>query len=213
LAYLKNVRTKFGRNKLYPELSDLIFHFNNLKRLQENKDLLQKDFPKEIKNIDLNKLKLEYQQLMQDDDIMSELHSVIEYSIPKMKNTLEEGKEIYEFVEETLSIEPVGVVPVYKGEGYLFLQPGDQNTIQIYRYTASVFQKSTDTFKSLRLSFIGEEFRSITQNLRNIKLNLTRRFSELPNPATYFIYSPYEFPVQETLLPISKRYFMRHLEL
>ena len=37
LAYLQQINKYFNENKLYPQLADLIFHYNNLQALKENK--------------------------------------------------------------------------------------------------------------------------------------------------------------------------------
>ena len=37
LAYLQQVTSYFNESKLYPQLSDVIFHYNNLQALKENK--------------------------------------------------------------------------------------------------------------------------------------------------------------------------------
>ena len=38
-----------------------------------------------------------------------------------MEKTLEEGRELFEFVEENIELSPVGVTPIYANEGYLFV--------------------------------------------------------------------------------------------
>lgn len=37
LAYLQEVNKYFNQHKLYPQLADLIFHYNNLVSFRENK--------------------------------------------------------------------------------------------------------------------------------------------------------------------------------
>ena len=48
LTYLQQINKYFNENKLYPQLSDLIFHYNNLVAFRENKKYLQEHFPKKI---------------------------------------------------------------------------------------------------------------------------------------------------------------------
>ena len=40
LAYLKNVRANFDDKKLYPFMSDMVFHYQNLMTIKSNKSLL-----------------------------------------------------------------------------------------------------------------------------------------------------------------------------
>jgi hypothetical protein len=44
-----------------------------------------------------------------------------------------------------------------------------------------------------------------------LKLDLIKKFSDLPNPATYLILSKMKFPFSETLMPVAKRLFVKHI--
>src|SRR5215203_4461480 len=124
LAYLKEINKYFHESKLYPQLSDIIFHFNNLVAFRENKKFLQEHFPKKLTGIQMEKLQLLYEQMIEDDELMQELEDIIHYSEGKIKHAIHSGKEIYEFVENKLNINPVGIIPLDIQEGYFFLSSG-----------------------------------------------------------------------------------------
>ena len=44
LAYLQRVNSYFKENKLYPQLADIIFHYNNIIAFKSNKKFLQQQF-------------------------------------------------------------------------------------------------------------------------------------------------------------------------
>src|SRR5215216_6335611 len=102
LAYLQEINKCFHENKLYPQLADMIFHYNNIVAFRENKKYLQEHFPKKLTGIQLEKLQLLYQQLIEDDELMQELEDIIQFSANQIKTTIHNGTEIYEFVEEKL---------------------------------------------------------------------------------------------------------------
>jgi hypothetical protein len=52
LAYLQEINKYFNENKLYPQLADIIFHYNNLVA-QGNKRFLQEHFPKKFSGVQL----------------------------------------------------------------------------------------------------------------------------------------------------------------
>src|SRR5687768_16372462 len=106
LAYLKQINTYFNENKLYPQLADVIFHYNNLVAFRENKKYLQEQFPKKLTGVQLEKLQNLYEQMIEDDDLMQQLEEIIHFSAGAMKTTISSGAEIYEFVEETMTITP-----------------------------------------------------------------------------------------------------------
>lgn len=211
LAYLKEVKQSFSRAKLYPFLGDLIFHYNNLQRLKRDKELLQQDFPKRLQKINLEKLRLNYHRMLNDDAVMQPLEEIIHYALNTMKPSLEEVKEIYEFVESNVRLEPVGLTPLYRNEGYFFLNEEGKKELKIFRFRLSTIQHSNEDFKSLTTKFIRREGLNFFKTVQRIKLELIKLFSELPNPATYLITSSIKFPIEETLLPVSKRLLIREL--
>src|SRR6202051_2586780 len=124
LAYLQHVNSYFNENKLYPQLADIIFHYNNLVAFRENKKYLQEQFPKKLTGIQIEKLQVLYEQMIEDDELMKELEDIINYSATEMKSAISNGAELYEFVEEKLVIFPVGLIPLDIHEGYFFLSEG-----------------------------------------------------------------------------------------
>jgi len=211
LAYLQEVNKYFNENKLYPHLGDIIFHYNNIVAFRENKRYLQEHFPKKLTGIQLEKLQLLYQQLIEDDELMQELEDIIHFSAGKMKTTIHSGAEIYEFVEEKIIISPVGIIPLDTQEGYFFLSSGKPNYTKVYHYRLSIFEKHDEKYRSIKTSFLDHRLRSISSTYEHIKSELIRHRKDLPNPAVYSIETELTFPVDETLLPIAKRSLVKFI--
>jgi hypothetical protein len=211
LAYLQQVNRYFNENKLYPQLADIIFHYNNIVAFRENKKFLQEHFPKKLTGIQMEKLQVLYEQMIQDDELMQELEDIIHYSAGKIKNTIHSGTQIYEFIEEKLSINPVGIVPLDMQEGYFFLSSGDARSTRVYHYRLSIFEKHDEKYRSIRTAYIDLCKRSIAHTYEHIKSDLIRHRNELPNPAVYSIETELSFPVDETLLPIAKRCLVKYI--
>lgn len=211
LAYLKEINTYFNENKLYPQLSDLIFHYNNLIAFRENKRYLQEHFPKKLTGLQIEKLQLLYEQMIDDDDLMQELEEIIRFSEGRMKTTISNGAEIYEFVEEQLRIAPVGLVSLDVQEGYFFLSAGNSRDTRIYQYRLSIFEKHDERYRSIKTSYLDLQNRSIFTTYEQIKYELIKTHSAVPNPAVYSIETGLSFPVEETLLPIAKRCLVKYI--
>lgn len=211
LAYLATVKNSFNKVELYPFMADLVFHYRNLMAVKENKALIKESFPKELSLEELKKLELSYRQLVEDDAVMNELESIIEFSIPQIKNSLQEGSIIYEYVESNCEISPVGVTPIYAKEGYLFVtQPPEKETV-IYRYQMSIFGDSQEQLRSLNTQFVESAEKNMSNTYERLKLDLIKRYKDLPNPAAYLILSKMKFPFTETLMPVAKRLFVKHI--
>lgn len=211
LAYLQDINHGFRENKLYPQLGDIIFHYNNMVSFRDNKKLLQDQFPKRLTGIQLEKLTLLYEQVIEDDELMKELEEIIHYATGKMQKTISSGTEIYEFVEEKIIIVPVGLVPLDNTEGYFFLNNGNEKDTLVFRYRLTIFEKHDEKYRGIKTDFIDSWYRSITSTYEHIKMDLIRKKSDLPNPAVYAIETSLRFPVEETLLPVAKRYLVKFI--
>jgi hypothetical protein len=211
LAYLQEINRNFQENKLYPQLADVIFHYNNLIAFRENKKFLQEQFPKKLSGLQMEKIQVLYEQMIQDDELMRELEDIIEYSATRMKTAITNGTEIYEFVEDKLSIHPVGIMPVNSKEGYFLLCDGSANATRVYSYYLSFFEKQDEKYRSMRTEYIDSWQRSFTNTYEQIKLELLHRKPELPHPAVYAIETILKFPLDETLLPVAKRSLVRYI--
>lgn len=211
LAYLQQIDKYFNDNKLYPQLADVIFHYNNIVAFRENKKYLQEHFPKKLTGIQLEKLQLLYEQMIADNELMQELEDIIHYSAATMKKTISDGAAIYEFVEEKINIAPVGLIPLDTQEGYFFLSSGEVSSTGVYYYRLSIFEKHDEKYRSIKTTFIDQWRRSISGTYGHIKSELIRRRKELPNPAVYSIEVPLKFPVNETLLPVAKRSLVKFI--
>ena len=129
LAYLQHVNDCFEETKLYPALSELVKHYRNLVALRDQKNSLYNSFPEKLNSADLQNFKLVYEKLSTDDRLMTELESIINFSIPQFEQHLAEGKKIYDFIESKLNIYPIGIVPLHTDAGYLLLKNGEKEEI------------------------------------------------------------------------------------
>ena len=211
LAYLQEVNRYFDENRLYPQLADLIFHYHNIIAFRENKKFLQEHFPKKLTGIQIRKLQVLYEQLIEDDELMQELEGIINYSANTIKATIGNGTYIYEFVEENMNISPVGLIPLDNKEGYFFLSTGERGRTRVYQYRLSIFEKHDERYRSIKTSYIDQWTRSISHTYEAIKAELIRKISDLPHPAVYSIETELQFPVDETLLPIAKRRLVKFI--
>jgi hypothetical protein len=211
LAYLQEVNKCFTENKLYPQLADIIFHYNNILAFRENKKYLQEHFPKKLNGLQLEKLQLLYQQMIEDDELMQELEDIIHFSAGKIKRTIQSGTQIYEFVEEKININPVGIIPLDTQEGYFFLSSGNIKSTKVYHYRLSIFEKHDEKYRSIKTAFIDNWGRSISSTYEHIKAELIKHRKDLPNPAVYSIETNLPFPVDETLLPVAKRSLVKFI--
>lgn len=211
LAYLQDVKKYFNETKLYPQLSDIVAHYNNLIAFRTNKQLLQESFPKKMTAIDAEKMTVVYERLLADSEMMQELEEITSFALTEMKGAINEGAEIYELIEKQLLIEPVGIIPLYKNEGYIFLRYTGHQEVRVYVYSVSMFQHEDTKYKGIKMSYVDSRTKNLANTYEQIKLDIVRGIRLLPNPAVYMVEFPVEIPFNETLLPIAKRALVRYI--
>jgi hypothetical protein len=211
LDYLQEINRYFDKSKLYPNLTDLIFHYNNLLYFKKNKSTLQQAFPQRLTLADIEAVKLTYQKIVDDDSSMKEIESIITYALQKMDPAIQTGKEIYDFVESRLNIDPVGIIPLMPYHGYFSLRNGKEKTHGIYEYQITIFENKDDKYRGINISFLDTYEESITKTPEAIKLDLILRNKYMPNPAVYYVQSDITFPLEQTLLPVAKRSLVKYI--
>lgn len=211
LHYLQGVKHAFSERSLYPFLGDLVNHYRNLKNFREHKHELLQRFPKTLTGIDLKRLEMNYAYEIPEDQTLGEVEMIVDYSIPQIQQQLEVGKEIYTYIDGKIEIEPIGLVPLYRDEGYLLFRRGEIRELKVFEYRMSVYQDAHDRFRTLSTKYLRTFDYNLMNTPESIKRELIISNRAMPNPATYLIFSPHNFPEQESLIPVAKRKFVRFL--
>jgi len=149
--------------------------------------------------------------MIEDDALMKELEEIIQYAAKKMHSTITSGTEIYEMVESSITINPIGIIPLELHEGYFFSMKNNKKYTRIYQYQLSIFEKHNEKYRSIKTEYIETKRRSIAHTYESIKSDLIRSRHIIPNPAVYAIEVKLSYPIEETLLPIAKRSLVRYI--
>jgi hypothetical protein len=198
---LQQVRRAFGHNRVYPHLADLIHLRSALREIGDGSSALRERGP--LKEIDLEEGVLRYEEA----EPHFPFEALIAWALPLIEEAIEEGRAIYDFVDEHTAVEAVGIVPSYQDEGYLLVP--DEAALRVIRYAVSIFTRHDERFRSLRTSAVDEVPGGAPPT--ELKRFLIGRYPDLPNPATYRVASELRFPVEETVLPVAKRKLLQYL--
>ncbi len=212
LAGLKAISRDFKNNKIYPHLSHLIELHRSLSDILSSLQNLRNEFPKRIKKIDFVNQEIEHEVIFSAGSDLAKVEELIEWALPYIKAKIEEGKAIYEFVDEELELEEVGIIPGYTDEGYFFVPDNEESKLLLFQYEVTVFESSEDKYRSLKTAFLRALEQGLAQLSPNsIKLDLINENKQLPNPATYAFNTDLYFPFRETIFPVTKRKLLRQL--
>lgn len=211
LGYLQEVAKSFDANKLYPCFSDIIEHYKNVVLIKNNKENLSSSFHKHLSRIDLSNLQLVYEHLEKNNSFMDELEQIIDFSIPQFEQYLQEGKKIYTFIEQSISIQPIGVLPLRTDEGYMLIKDGKKAETNVYQYNITLIQEPNERFRGIQTQYVRSFSASLRNSFDGIKTDLIKTYKELPNPATFAFESELEFPLAESFLPVAKRSLIQYM--
>jgi len=212
LGGLKRARDDFAENRIYPALGRLVQLYRSLTKIVATSEEMRSSRNGTVSGVDWEKMKIVYEWPELEQDEMSVIAELIQWALPRIESALHEGKAVYEFVDENLELETVGIVPSYLQEGYLMVPDRDDAELHVFRYTMSVVRDDGERARMLRtahcrtISCSGAE-----PHPSSIKLELVKERRDLPNPATFFFDSSVAFPYEETMLPVVKRRLLRHL--
>ena len=213
LGYLQQVTKNFDETKLYPHFNELIMHYKNVVELRENKKALYDIFTSRLLGANMKDFKLLYDKILHDDDLMQELESIIEFSIPQFEKHMNEGKKIYDFVESHINLLPIGITPLRVNEGYLFLHSNKQKEMQVYNYRVTIFESAAERYRGIHTTFVGSYQKDLSNTYEAIKRDVINCNKQIPNPATYVFETELQLPIEPTFLPIAKRMLVKHVSL
>lgn len=211
LAWLQHVQKEFDAVKLYPSLSELVFHYNNLHKFKAGQEALRNQFPKSIDEEALRKLKLQSQNLTEDRDELKEISSIVAYSLPALHTHIEEGKSLFEHIDNSIQIEPVGISPLYKREGYLLVYTSPARKVDAYDYSISFFENVGENYYGIKMDYVHSFEKNMVNTFESMKIDLHRNHRKYDNPATYLVSCSYSFPEKASLIPVAKRKFLAYM--
>lgn len=206
LGTLKRYKEQLRQHKIFPVLADLLELKNLLEELSNKKNRFQSLFPKKIEKVDFRNKKIIYSDENYSDAEVEKLFEFINWAYPGIDEALTEAKAIYEFVRQNIRIEEIGIMPIYRNEGYFFVPDNRQEQEQVFRFEVSFLPTENISFNVMKTNLI-ETLRHVSftkQAFAELKLDLIRRHPELPNPAAFKCETELDFPFDETIFPVAK---------
>ncbi len=105
LAYIQEIKSSYNQLKIYPHLAELIDQYCELITLKDNQLALVDKFPRTLKSIDTQEIKMIFSKDLTEENWVEEISKTIEMAIPYLKETIQQGKDIYEEIEKNIYME------------------------------------------------------------------------------------------------------------
>jgi hypothetical protein len=126
------------------------------------------------------------------------------WAFAHLNKSLDVGKSIFDFVDENINIESIGLSSEHNKEGYLVLPDNRNRLLRIIKYERKLY-------KVLKTKEIGNQELNIVIIPKEIIKNQIIS-DDILNPIIYYLDTELSFPYIETILPVAKRKFLNFLE-
>lgn len=203
LAGLQEARHAFGQSRVYPHLADLIALRRELGAFLDALGRHRDGARERVVGLDADTLELRTDGAA-SPPLLAE--ALAEWALPHLAEAIDEGRTLFDFVDQQAALAVVGLVPPYVDEGVLVVD--DDGTARAVRYALGVLTAPDGRYRSLRTQPLDVELDPMAPPARWADA-LREACPELPALALYRLDSDVAFPYDETLLPIAKRKLMQ----
>lgn len=212
LAALRNVEQAFHHNRLYPGLADVLEMGMMLDTIRHNAEVVRDHRGRRLTGVDIESKTLTFEQAATPSHDAERTVDLVQWALPRLKALADEGMAMFDFVSHNVHINAVGIVPMYRDEGYLLVPDEHAGLVHVFRYELSIYTSQEDRYRTMKtVELPARPLTAIVEAPERVKLELVATYTDLPNPATYRVEADVPFPFDATVLPVAKRKLMRYL--
>jgi hypothetical protein len=205
LGGIKLYKDEFRKKKIYPALDDLLKLNTLLENLLNQNTTLSESFDEDIEGLNLENKELfieSFEKNLPDQQFFFEL---VQWSLPHIKEAIEEGIILYDFVERNINLIQLGVLPPSKDEGYFVIPDNLEQMIQVHRFKCPVHSSRVSKSGVMNTRYLLSVDKSTLNTPESINRYLINTYSDYSNHATFICQTDLDFPFKESLFPVAKR--------
>lgn len=210
LGYLQRVKARFAERKLYPYLQHLQDHVKELRHLQQSKESVARNLSGPLIGFDLLSGGPVHER-HEDDDVLKVIDEVIAFAVPGLVKVQAQGLDLRQELARHIHFAPVGLQPLYVGDGWLLLRKGKQARVYGYSISHVVGQEHDPGHLTINTRYVTTYTVGILHTYEHMKADLVQQHPFLPNPATFVFETELDIPHIETFVPLAKQLVSAHL--
>lgn len=188
-SFLKEIEDDIKQHKVNPSLDQVKYQLSNLEKWKYSKELYHK---KTLKGIDFEKMTLVYDIPDDNNPDLKEIDEIVDFCLPYLREFQVKISKLIQRISRDMKWENIGIIPNYKREGYVLIQVEKLIYVYLYKNVINTTFEKIDTFES-----------GLIQNPSWIKLELIKKYNEMPNPNCILVNSN-KYPIEESILPVVK---------
>lgn len=199
LNKFKFCQKELNETRLYPTYQMLINLYSQLTDIMTNHNRI---FNKEYTDA-ITEQESEEKHMLINNDIEKSFE-FMHWSLAHLNRLLENGKAIYDFVDESITIESIGIYSRYNTDGYFILPDNRERVLRILKYSRNLYKiLKTKEVANRRMTLI---------TIPNTVLKNYMISDDIINQIIYMLDTELNFSYSHTILPVAKRKFLGFLE-
>lgn len=199
LNKFKFCERELNESRLYPTYQMLI---NLYQQLVEIMNRHNKIFGKEYTDVISEQEMEEKYKLINTE--LEKSFELMHWAFAHLNKNLETGRAIYDFVDESINIESIGISSEYNKQGYFVIPDIRGRMMRIIKYEKNLH-------KILKTKEVANRELGIIIIPKGVIRNQIIS-EDILNQIIYFLDTELDFPYAETVLPVAKRKFLNYLE-
>jgi len=205
LAFEQFLNSNFQDSKLYPYKDQVDYLLRKLENFEARKADLKKDFPLNLKGMDLEKAEMIRERLSESDKI-DELNSIMAFARKHLSRCSAEAKLLEARLSNEIQISPVGLINNNMSGGYLFFRRPRHTKVYAYEYR--MIQRPVQTHKDVKTTYINAEKTGLMTDYTDFKIKYVKSKKARYGINAYLVEINEEIPHFETVLPIVKNHLL-----
>jgi hypothetical protein len=190
---------ELNESRLYPTYQMLINVYEQLVGIMNNHN---KIFGKEYTDA-ITEQEMEEKHKLINAEIEKSFE-LMHWAFAHLNKTLETGRAIYDFVDENIIIESIGIKSEYNKEGYIVIPDNSGRMMRVIKYEKNLYKiLKTKEVNNFELSIIVIPKEVIRNNIIA---------GDILNQIIYYLDTELSFSYKHTILPVAKRKFLNFLE-
>lgn len=199
LNKFKFCQKELNETRLYPTYQMLINLYSQLTDIMTNHNRI---FNKEYTDA-ITEQESEEKHMLINNEIEKSFE-LMHWSFAHLNRLLENGKAIYDFVDESITIESIGIYSIYNTDGYFILPDNRERVLRILKYSRNLYKiLKTKEVANRRMTLI---------TIPNTVLKNEMISDDIINQIIYMLDTELNFSYSHTILPVAKRKFLGFLE-
>jgi hypothetical protein len=211
LGFLQAAERERNALRFYPLLPELHKQENYLKKIKENTQSLESQFKGKVTGIDWERLTLNREKPKASAPLNLSLE-LLDFALPRLRKIRNETQTSLKSFSQALHLEPIGIQPLYRREGYLLLPTPLADSVDAYRFRVETLQTYRETWRNVKLWFVLRVTKGMFESYLSLKKQLIEQFRDLPQPLTFWAETGQPLPLEATLLPLLKQRLVQEVK-